>query len=331
MTSLVKLTMVGFVLLAAAELAARMAGLHKPLLYLRTDYGYRVKPSQDLRILGNTVLYNSQGLRAPEIAPHPPEGSIRVLCVGDSITNGGTLTDQPKTYPYILAELLKGMGISAETLNGSANGWALENQLGWLKAHGIYHADFVVLQVATHDLFQRAASSRLVDLNPSFPSRAPVFGLETVLRKAVLPRLGLGADTRDPGYPPDVYTDSDVDRSLRVLERIRQLVVNAGAVLVLMPVEQPRIFEPSDPLTLGAKARLRRWAHQSRVPVVETSASMNTNGSEGLFRDPIHPNNNGNALMARLAAAEIGRLVGLRNDRTSGHKNRFEEQTRAQD
>ena len=296
-----------FLSLVALEIAGRLAGLHKPLLYLRTDYGYRVEPSQDLRILGKSVYYNQQGLRAPEINLVATGGTVRILCVGDSITNGGTVTDQAFTYPYVLGELLKETGIEAETLNGSANGWALENEAGWLKAHGIFNSNFVVLQVATHDLFQRQAKSELVDLNPSFPSRAPRLAIETLVRKIVLPRLGIGPDTRDPGYAPGVYTELDVERSLRALDQIRKLVGDAGGTLLVIPIEQPRRFEPVDELTLEAKARLRMWAAQSNVPVIETARAMEEDGGERLFRDPMHPNEKGNRTIARLVALEIAR------------------------
>src|SRR5262252_4393364 len=58
------------VLLLVAELVARSAGLHTPVLYERTSYGYRVAPDQSLNRFGRAVEYNAHGLRsAPLAAP----------------------------------------------------------------------------------------------------------------------------------------------------------------------------------------------------------------------------------------------------------------------
>src|SRR5262249_53708208 len=103
------------VLLVVAELLARAAGLHTRVLYEKTSYGYRVAPNQALERFGRTVAYNSQGLRS---APLPATGNeLRVLCLGDSITNGGTLTDQADTYPSRLERELSAEAAGVRVLN----------------------------------------------------------------------------------------------------------------------------------------------------------------------------------------------------------------------
>src|SRR5215470_15025959 len=64
------------VLLLVAELLARSAGLHTPVLYQRTSYGYRVAPDQSLDRFGKAVAYNAQGLRSAPLAV-PAEGEVR--------------------------------------------------------------------------------------------------------------------------------------------------------------------------------------------------------------------------------------------------------------
>ena len=109
-------------LLVVAEIACRAYGLHTPVLYEATPYGYRVRPNQDLRRFGNRVFYNAQGLRSEPAEPMPSAGVERVLCIGDSVTFGGTQTDQQDTYPYQLQGALRRRGLSAEVLNASAGG-----------------------------------------------------------------------------------------------------------------------------------------------------------------------------------------------------------------
>lgn len=166
------------------EIAARLCGLGRPLLYEKTSYGYRVVPGQSLNRFGNRIYYNEQGLRSEMIAPRPPPHTLRILCVGDSITFGSTATDQQLTYPYLLRQALsvRDRQQSFEVLNASAGGWALENEEGWLAENGVLGSHVVVLQVATHDLFQEKAGSDVVGRDPSFPRgsrrrrrRRPIF------------------------------------------------------------------------------------------------------------------------------------------------------------
>src|SRR5262249_58482770 len=96
------------------EAVARAFGLHTPVLYERMTYGYRVRASQDIQRFGHRVFYNSYGLRSEPMTPSPAAGVTRILCLGDSITNGGTSTDQSETYPYLLERYLRDRGVDTE-------------------------------------------------------------------------------------------------------------------------------------------------------------------------------------------------------------------------
>jgi hypothetical protein len=54
-------------------LPARVArcGLHRPLLYETTSYGYRVQPDQQLQRFDNRISYNSFGFQEPVTALRP--------------------------------------------------------------------------------------------------------------------------------------------------------------------------------------------------------------------------------------------------------------------
>src|SRR5215475_14021339 len=92
--------------LVTGEGVGRYYGLDHPVLYEGTAFGYRVQPNQDIRRFGNRIFYNSFGLRSEATDSTPKPGVLRVLCIGDSITNGGSPTDQTQTYPYLLEKLL---------------------------------------------------------------------------------------------------------------------------------------------------------------------------------------------------------------------------------
>lgn len=295
------------VAVVAVELAARMAGLGRPLLYEKTDYGYRVRPDQSLTRFGNRVSYNAYGMRSAPVDARPPAGVLRVLCVGDSITFGSTSTDQSDTYPYQLQALLETYGAPGryEVLNISAGGWAMENEEGWLKAHGVYGSHAVILQVATHDLFQEKAGSEVVGTHAAFPERPPLLALQELMVRYVLPRLSARLRLRDPGEVLYHHDRDDVARTMATLERIAGLVRGEGAELFVLFVEQPAGYEPDDELTRYGKARLHAKVDELRIPLVLTAQAMEAAGGAKAFMDGLHPNRLGNAVMAEQAASRL--------------------------
>jgi lysophospholipase L1-like esterase len=295
-------------LLIAVEGVARWFGLHTPVLYERTSYGYRVKPSQDIRRFGNRVFYNSYGLRSEPMSPSPAPGVMRILCLGDSITNGGTITDQSETYPYLLERDLREDGINAEVLNASAGGWALENEQGWLMQNGTFGARVLVLQVATHDLFQQMALSSTVDGHPSFPSRAPLLASKELIARYVLPRLFPSLRVEDPGAA-GVHPDLPAVRSsLQRIEAMVDLARHDGAATIVLQVEQPVLYEAQDALTRGAKQLLESELRTHDVAVLKTAEVMAARGDEALFRDSIHPNPQGNRILAEAVARAVRQM-----------------------
>lgn len=298
-------------LLAGGESAARYYGLNTPVLYESTNYGYRVAPNQNLTRFGNHVYYNRQGLRSEPMAPQPAKDSLRVLCVGDSITNGGAVIDQSLTYPYLLEAALQRHFSRAEVLNASAPGWALENEAGWLAANGIYQSRIVVLEIGTHDLFQPMAVGGIVGTHPSFPSAPPVSGLQELVLRYLLPRIGFGPKAQDPGVELSHRGKEDVARSMRVLTQIEQQVRSQGGRLLALLVEQPAELEPSDELTRFAKAQAVETLQRLDVPYVVTGEAIRSNGGTALFRDGLHPNARGNRLLAELIANKLRALTDM--------------------
>lgn len=287
-------------LLAAVEVGARLCGLGQPVLYEKTDYGYRVVPGQQLRRFGHRVAYNDFGMRSEAAAPLPAPGMLRILCIGDSITFGSTSTDQELTYPYQLQAMLGQQGGNHyEVLNISAGGWAMENEEAWLAQHGLYGSHAVLLQVATHDIFQEKAGGEIVGQHPSFPASRPLFALQELATRYVLPRL------RDPGEILYHHDHADVERTMASLERIAQLVRGQGAELFVLFVEQPRGYEPDDELTRYGKARLREKTQALGVPLILTAEAIDEAGGQRAFFDGLHPNELGNRVLAQQAAAAL--------------------------
>ena len=297
-------------LIATAEFGTRVLGLHRPVLYEATAYGYRVVPDQDLRRFGNHVFYNHFGMRSEPATPRPAADVLRILCVGDSVTNGGTSTDQAETYPYLLQRELAGkLGRGVEVLNASAGGWALENAEGWLRANGIFGSRVVVLEVGTHDLFQRRAESDVVGRHPSFPAHPPFSGLTELWYRYVLPRLESVAPDTDPGVMLEQRSPSDVERELATIDRIDALVRADGGSLVVLHVPQPANLEPGDTTTRDAKRALAAHLDAHHIPLVVSADALARAGGVAAFRDGMHPNPRGNKALAEVLAPAVIALV----------------------
>lgn len=289
--------------IAVLELAARACGLGRPLLYERTAYGYRVQPSQDVRRLGKRAYYNAFGLRSREIDAVPGPGVTRILCLGDSITFGSTATDQDDTYPAQLERLLSARGNAYEVLNASAAGWATENEEGWLAAHGLFGSRILVLQVASHDLFQLPAAGDIAGTHPAFPEAPPVLALYELWVRYLKPRIT--ARLRDPGEELHERTAEDVVRTLASFSRIAERVHAAGGLMIAVFVEQPRGVEPEDNLMRHAKREFTQRARELGVPVVRPAERFEALGAAAVFYDNLHPNVTGNRVMAELVAEAI--------------------------
>ena len=294
-------------LLVAVEIGARLCGLGNPLLYEKTAYGYRVVPGQTVKRFGHRVSYNAYGMRSEPTSATPAPSTLRILCMGDSITFGSTSTDQALTYPYQLQALLNARSgpLRYEVLNISAGGWAMENEEGWLAEQGIYGSRAVILQVATHDLFQEKAGSDVVGTHASFPEKPPALALQELMVRYVLPRLSARLRLRDPGEVLYHHDRDDVTRTLATLERIARLVHARGAELFVLFVEQPRGYEPDDELTRYGKTALHAKAQALGIPLILTAQAMDAAGGARAFFDGLHPNSIGNTVLAQQAAAAI--------------------------
>jgi lysophospholipase L1-like esterase len=288
-------------LFAAIELPCRAFGLHRPVLYEAAAYGYRVKPLQEIHRFGNRYFSNEFGLRSEPIAQWPARGMVRILCLGDSITNGGAVTDQAETYPYLLQRKLRANQANVEVLNASAPGWAVANAAGWLRFNGTFGAQVVLLTVGTADLFQAEESAAIVGRHPSFPSVSPALAVEELLRRYAMPRLARisSADpgTGEPSGATLASRQAEI-HALRIAEHLRRL----GVIPLVLYVERPVQTEAPDPHLTHARSSFFEAMTRHNIAFRSTRDAIERAGGAALFRDGLHPNAAGNRILAQVAA-----------------------------
>lgn len=295
--------------LAALEGLARFGmGLgDPPLVEASPAYGYRFRPDQDIRRFGKRVFYNHYGLRSEPMEPRPPAGVTRVLCVGDSVTNGGALTDQAQTYPYLLQDLLRTSGDPYEVLNASAGSWGIGNVLAYLQAEGLYGSGVVVIELGSHDLWQQKSDSSSVGTR-DMPDEKPMLALqEAVLRylPRFLPKQSAPAAAL-PAFPPEY-----LERNLADLSRTIALIRAQNARPLVMLVPEPKELDAVPEQVVEGQRRLAETMAALHVPyrwLLEDFRAARDVTPEPLFRDGIHPNPAGNAAMARAAAQLVAQI-----------------------
>ena len=150
------------------------------------DYEYMAQPSQDRFRFRNRIKYNSESMRSPEV--DTTAGII--LGFGDSVINGGVLTDHDSLATTILSDTLsKIQGKKVQFLNISAGSWGPDNCFAYLKKHGDFGAESIFLFVSSQDAFDTMDFKKIVDVDPSFPSRQYSLAFYELLDRYAMPRI----------------------------------------------------------------------------------------------------------------------------------------------
>jgi len=105
-------------------------------------------PGETLEMTWGPVAYtvhaNRLGFRGREIEPVPADGCVRLLAIGDSMTNG-YFVDDDATYPSFLERRLAEAMPCVEVVNGARGGGSIDEELAILKSAGLALRPHVVL------------------------------------------------------------------------------------------------------------------------------------------------------------------------------------------
>ena len=287
---------------AILELTLRMLlGLGSPLLY-RTDthFGYFPKENQHLRRFFVEIDTNLFGMRSDPVPAMKASDEYRILFVGDSVPFGTTYVDQKAIFvEQIAARLGSDAAVPrVQVLNASAPGWAPSNELEFIRARGLYHADMVVLVYNTKDLTQPFA--RYYG-SPNFPLQNPPTAIGELWSRYLPPRILHAPVAADPGStesegPPST---NDAQRVLQTVEATRQLVSSQGARFVILfcpaVTADVRRYQPAWDQAL---LNLKNWATQQSVPVLDMTTVLTSHDAEYVYFDGIHLRQTGDQLVA---------------------------------
>lgn len=152
-------------------------------------YEYIAQPDQRRVRFGNKIYYNKESMRSNEI----DNTAVKILFFGDSVINGGTLTDQDSLATTILSETLtKFYKKNIQVLNISAGSWGPDNCYAYLQQHGDFQGKHLFLFVSSHDAYDNMNFEKIVGVNESFPDKQFKLAWMELVERYLLPRMGFG-------------------------------------------------------------------------------------------------------------------------------------------
>lgn len=295
-------------------------GLGDPVvLQADPEIGYLFQPNQAKHRFGNAVYYNQYSQRSDAL--QEPKPQFRVLMTGDSVLNGGNLTDQAVTIAEQLETQLLAAGTTAEVLNASAGSWGIGNQWAYLQRFGAFESDLLILQIGTHDLVQPTSTGEKIGQDLNFPDRAPKCALQEVSTRYLWPKLRLLQHrffpSRTDPTPPPGTKDTAIDfqalfeNNLAILSEIVDWAESQD--LEVWVVYTPDRFDVLPPPEFAdhqpfSKLAFTKWLRSRQVPLIDTHTAWQQLPSEiaqTYFRDPVHLTPAGNTAVAEQIADAI--------------------------
>lgn len=298
----VAFTLIGFVVLESVSRFYLGLGT-PPLSVAHPTIEYMFAPNQDVVRFGNRYRTNAWGMRANAFPRRKLNSQeYRLLVVGDSVINGGNLTDHDDLDTTILErELPSLLGRPVVVANVSAGSWGPGNWVAFFKEYGLFDADHIILVVNGGDI----GDTPLFDpLNPTtHPTRPPSCASEELLTR-YLPRylpswLKTPSDKENPsgGTEEELGTrDLAVAVAEEDLVQLIEMVRNAGIRMDLVKYSgRPEVEDGAEGEGLKRLDEIfaaRRIATHSTLPFFDAAKS------DELFRDNIHPDPPGQRALA---------------------------------
>lgn len=285
------------VFLFIIELSLRLIwGFGDPILFVEDkDFEYIYAPNQHVVRFGNRISTNEYSMRSLSLSK---KDQVRILKVGDSIINGGTLTDDDSLATTLLEKQLTSRHKeNVRVLNISAGSWGPDNAFAYIQRFGSFNAGMIVLVFSSHDLYDSMEHEKIVDADNSFPSKKPYFAIQELFGRYFLPYLTSLTTT----------SHRNSDRKIAMSKRgVDRDLINSGwnnffnytknnnieLLVVLHPTLEEVRFHAYD----ENGKMLIRILDSAKVPYI---LELKNAPTFDLYRDDIHYNNKGQKFLAR--------------------------------
>ncbi|MBO0947490.1 hypothetical protein [Fibrella forsythiae] len=186
-------------LFLVVEVAGRWLGLtNYPLFVADPDYEYISAPNQDTRVLGKHFVTNQFSQRS---SPVTASDTLVYLLIGDSVVWGGVTIDHDSLASTRLEKQLRSKtGNPVRVLNISAKSWGSDNAVAYLRKHGTFSADRIILVVSSHDAHDNMTHVPIVGIKDSHPAKNSLLAWSKIIEKVepmISSKLGRNVSTID--------------------------------------------------------------------------------------------------------------------------------------
>ena len=231
-----------------------------------------------------------------------PADKCVVLGFGDSVINGGTLTDQDSLATTIVENNIKSEASGFRFLNISAGSWGPDNCAAYLKKHGSFNAKMIVLMVSSHDAHDNMTFENVVDVHEAYPGKQYPLATAELTLKYLIPRaMRL---IKSGNNAPDLMINKDGQGFNSGFFFFKEYAdKNNIPLLICLHAEK-------------AEVTSKKFNEQGEE-ILKFCASNNIEVISGIdigedvihFRDNIHLNERGQKLWANVLTEEIKRIV----------------------
>ena len=294
-------------LVAIAECIARFAlGLGTPPLSIaHRQIEYMYAPDQDLSRFHNVFRTNHYAMRSRN--PDAASDRYKILVLGDSVINGGSLTNQSDLATSILE---RDLGNGVFVGNISAGSWGPPNLLAYIETYGTFEADTVTVVISGGDICDVPSFTPLDPRTHPMESSVLALGeLITVYVPRYAERLISTKNSRRDRTEEQKEDDclASAPGGLRVMRRLIALFNDAGAQTTV--VRHPTIEEFEDG-SFNARLITSLQAGLDGTPADYVDAKrffFKHDAVEELYRDRIHVNEAGQLLYAKIFLEIVSR------------------------
>lgn len=267
-----------------------------PLSVALPDIEYVFRPGTYQRF-GNTVHINAWHMRSAEVLARKSDAAeVRVMFMGDSVINGGALTDQSDLATERIQHELKAAIASPVVVgNISAGSWGPGNLLAYARRFGLFEADIAVLVLNSLDASDNPTGEPIVGVDPSFPAERPWSAISEGFTRYLLPRVwpSKSRRTKQPD-PSDAMAEG-----VQALSNLCDFAQARGAAVIVLHF--PNRSELAGTMLPGHGA-IAELAVKKNLQFIEVAPALSAAVAAGTdpYRpnDTIHPNAIGQRILA---------------------------------
>ena len=288
-----------FLAVVCAELFARYyLGLGDPPIAMGdAEIDYIFAPNQDCNRFGNRIVYNDASMRCDfDVLTTRP--SCRIFIVGDSVVNGGVLTDHNDLATTILQSRLEKTRNNIHVCNVSTGSWGPGNYAAYFRKYRelVDTNDVLVLEVNSHDLWEddpTKTAGRNVGKDTALPDRKPWCALWDGFDRYLIPRIRRLLGKSQVNTKVDVpkwQTDAENEvakYNLRMLDDVFKLPFEKKYILIHRSRQESKEHSET-----SGESRFRKFADERAIPIIELVLE------ESDYRDKIHLSSSGQRKMA---------------------------------